>query len=152
MNMCNISEDAFQRQVAEIHEISNKLKDNWEFYSVEKSIYLRKKENVLLDLKREPNETYSEKGPEEFEEKKVCREATNCEEGIDSACLVEDLSIDKVSTFFINKYSFNALTKYRRLLHRECFASSLLNRLHQVYEKMLYLSKKKKKKKTTCHR
>ena len=93
--MCNISEDTFKSQIKEIYDISEKLKDNWELCSVQNCLFLRKKQVIVLDL-RKPNSVICDKDTEKLETNNPFGESGNSEQEIDSACLVEDLAQQKV--------------------------------------------------------
>ena len=93
--MCNISEDTFKSQVKEIYGISENLKDNWELCSVQNCLYLKKKEVIILDL-RKLNSVICDKDTEKLETNNPCGESGNSEQEVDSACLVEDLAQQKV--------------------------------------------------------
>ena len=95
MNGCVISEDSFQSQVKEIHEVSRDLSDNWELCSVENYLYLKKKDIVLLDLKDKSGSTSDTNNTEVLEERDYSKNS-DCEEEIDSACLEGEFSQEKV--------------------------------------------------------
>ena len=95
MNGCVISEDSFQSQVKEIHEVSKDLKDNWELCSVENYLYLKKKDIVLLDLKDKSGSALDTNNTEVLEERDYSKNSY-CEEEIDSACLEGEFSQEKV--------------------------------------------------------
>ena len=92
MNGRVLSEDSFRSQLKEIHDLSNNLKDNWELCSVDKNLYLKKKETVLLDLYKSNTlnigETELLEAKDSF--KNLCEQDTN------SACLVETVGDGKV--------------------------------------------------------
>ena len=95
MNGCVISEDSFQSQVKEIHEVSKDLNDNWELCSVENYLYLKKKDIVLLDLKDKSGSALDTNNTEVLEERD-CFKDSDCEEEIDSACLEGEFNQKKV--------------------------------------------------------
>ncbi len=85
--MCHISEERFRTDVTRIYEISGKLKDDWELHSVGESVYLRKRQTVLLKTTRQIAKQTEEEGDSE----------DALVEDVDSACLTDSVC-HRVST------------------------------------------------------